>query len=358
MVGISFIGTGFARKVQMPAFAGCSGARIVSVASAGLGNAESAAREFGAPHFTDDWRESIDRPDVDLVCITTPPVLHYEQTLFALERGKHVLCEKPMAMNASEAEAMCRAAESAGVLALIDHELRFQHGRKLAFELLRAGEIGPVRHVNYVFRNAQRGDPNVPWNWWSDEAAGGGALGAIGSHAVDGLLWLLGTDLESVFCQLQTHVRERRDAEGRLRPVTTDDEVTMAVRFADGPVTANATGTISLSMIEYPDYQHTIEFVGTLGSLRLLFLGEILVTKAGDSEWKEIPVTVGPGIEGLFDSGFPSGFVAFAERIVGAIAEGRSTVADAATFRDGLRIQRVLDAARESDRTGRVVRPR
>src|SRR5215211_3029582 len=96
-VGVAIIGTGFARKVQLPSFAACEDAELVSVASGSLDNARATAEEFGMRHLTDDWRETVSRDDVDLVCITTPPKLHLEMTLFALASGKHVLCEKPMA---------------------------------------------------------------------------------------------------------------------------------------------------------------------------------------------------------------------------------------------------------------------
>ena len=110
-IGIGFIGTGFARKVQIPAFKMCENAEIISVASASLANAENTAKDFNIPHFTDNWRETVEHPEVDLVCITTPPTLHFEQTLYALEHNKHILCEKPMAMNAAEAEKMIEAAK-------------------------------------------------------------------------------------------------------------------------------------------------------------------------------------------------------------------------------------------------------
>ncbi len=143
------------------------------------------AKEFNIEHFTGDWRETVEYKDVDLICITTPPDLHKEMTLFALERGKHILCEKPMAMNVAEAEEMTEKAEKVGVLALIDHELRFQNGRQKAGEILQNGEIGKIINAKYNFRNASRGSLDVPWNWWSDEKQGGGALGAIGSHIID-----------------------------------------------------------------------------------------------------------------------------------------------------------------------------
>ncbi len=355
-IGLGFIGTGFARKVQIPAFQMCENAEIVSVASASLANAESTAKEFAIPHFTDNWRETIENKDVDLVCITTPPNLHCEQTLYALQHNKHILCEKPMAMNVAEAEKMCKAAKGKNVLTLIDHELRFQNGRQKAFQMLRNGEIGKIRHIKYVFRNAQRGDANVPWNWWSDATQGGGTLGAIGSHAIDTMQWFLGADISDVFCQLQTHVKQRTDANAEIREVTTDDETNMILRFDDSELTEDATANVSLSMVEFPDYQHSIEFVGTKGSLKVLYLGEILLTKAGESDWTKIDVELEKSIDGIFNSGFPSGFVAFAKRIVDAICEGKTEIKHAATFADGLLVQRVLDAARESNKKGLMVK--
>lgn len=355
-VGIGFIGTGFARRVQIPAFKMCEQAEIVSVASGNLANAESTAKEFNIPHFTDNWRETIENSEVDLVCITTPPTLHFEQTLYALENDKHILCEKPMAMSVSEAEKMTEAAKGKNVLALIDHELRYQSGRQKAFQMLREGIIGKIRHVKYVFRNAQRGDANIPWNWWSDEAQGGGTLGAIGSHAIDSILWFLGTEISSVFCQLQTHVKQRKDAKGVFREVTTDDESNMILRFADNELTEDATASVSLSMVEFPDYQQSIEFVGTEGSLKVLYLGEIFLTKKGERVWTQIETEEDKSIEGIFNSGFPAGFVAFAPKIVEAILQGKTEIEQAATFADGLKVQRILDAARESDKKGFVVK--
>ncbi|HRH40695.1 MAG TPA: Gfo/Idh/MocA family oxidoreductase [Pyrinomonadaceae bacterium] len=355
-IGIGFIGTGFARKVQLPAFKMCENAEIISVASASLSNAKSTAKEFNIPHWTDNWRETIEHKDVDLVCITTPPDLHCEQTLYALDHNKHILCEKPMAMTVAEAQKMCEAAREKGVMALIDHELRFQNGRQKAFQMLRNGEIGKIRHIKYVFRNAQRGNPDILWNWWSDENQGGGTLGAIGSHAIDTMRWFLGTEISSVFCQLQTHVKQRKDANDEIKQVTSDDETNIILRFADSDLTEDATGNVSLSMVEFPDYQHSIEFVGTEGSLKVLYLGEIYLTKKGEENWTPIEVELERSVDGIFNSGFPSGFVAFAKRIVDALQAGETEIPHAATFEDGLRVQEILDAARESNSNGCLIK--
>ena len=355
VVRIGIIGTGFARKVQIPAFKSCDDAKVVSIASSSIENARSTAEEFGIDHFTSDWRETIARDDVDLICITTPPKLHHEMTMAAIEHGKHVLCEKPMAMDAAEAREMTDAANKADVLALIDHELRFQPGRLHAYSMIREGAIGKIRHAKCYFQAPHRGDPKLPWNWWSDEDQGGGALGAIVSHVIDSFHWFLGTDIRSVFCQLQTHIKQRTDSGGSVRSVTTDDESLLVLRFADSDLTNDATGIISVSMLEHPKYRHRVELYGTEGSLAVEARGEVLLAQRTESDWKEVGVDFGEPIAGVPDTGFSSGFTEFAPKIVEAIRHGKTVIEHAATFDDGFRVQRVLDAARESNSTGRTI---
>jgi predicted dehydrogenase len=261
-----------------------------------------------------------------------------------------------MAMNVAEAAEMTEAARSSGLLALIDHELRFQPGRLKAFEMLRAGAIGKVRHAKYNFRAPHRGDPTLPWNWWSDEVRGGGALGAIASHVIDSFQWFLGSGISSVFCQLQTHIKERPNETGAMRAVTSDDESNMLLRFADSDLTENATGLVSVSMTEMPAYRNSIEFFGRLGAMRIEARGELFVAKTGDTAWQEVETDLGTAIDGVPDTGFSRGFMAFAPRMIDAIAANSTTIEHAATFEDGLNVQKILDAARKSDKTGLAIK--
>lgn len=354
-VGIGIIGTGFARNVQIPAFLACENVCIASVASGSIENARATAADCGAPHFTSDWRETVGRDDVDLVCISTPPNLHREMALEAVRCGKHILCEKPMAMNRAEAAEMTRAAAEKPILALIDHELRFQPGRQYAYEMLRKRAIGKVRHAKFFFQSPGRSDASTPWNWWSDAAAGGGALGAIGSHIIDSFRWFLGTEIASVSCQLHTHVKERTDRTGVVRSVTSDDESNMLLRFADGGVTSDATGLVSVSMAEGPRYTNRLEFYGELGAIRVGEVGQVEFVMNGEPDWRTIEVELGELIDGMPNSAFSRGFVQFAPLIVEAIRNGDNAIKHAATFEDGLRVQQVLDAARESDMDKKVI---
>lgn len=353
-VGIAILGTGFARRVQIPAFVKAGG-RIVSIASAAIENAKAAADECEAESFTDDFRRAIDHKGVELVCVTTPPIFHKEMALFALEHGKHVLCEKPMAMTVAEAEEMQAAANANQVLSLIDHELRFQPGRLLAKKLIQAGHIGDVRHVRSVFQAPHRGDADLPWNWWYDESQGGGALGAIGSHIFDSLHWFLETGIFDISCRLHAHIKERKDANGVIRAVTSDDECNALLTLSDGPVTNAATALLAVSMTQSPEYVNRMEFFGTKGSLRVEHRGEVFYAGGDDEAWRPIDVDLGESFPGVPDTGFARAFATFAPILLEAIRKGETEIMNAATFADGVRVQRVIDAARASDREKRTV---
>ena len=351
-IGIGIIGAGFARTTQIPGFRNCENARVVAISSAHREHAEEVAREFDIPNVESDWRALVARDDIDLVSIVTPVVTHCEMALAALEHGKAVLCEKPMAMNADEAQRMTERAREAGVLALIDHELRFLPGRGVLHDSLRRGDIGKVRHAKLTFRSDSRADADRPWNWWSDKTKGGGTLGAIGSHVIDGFRWLLNTEVAEVFGNLATHVRERKDEDGVLREVTTDDEANLLLRFADSELTDGATGNVSLSMVEAGRPEHLLEIFGTRGALRIDDGGSLGRASVGGEEWTSIETDRGRLAKEMKDSGWARGFTAYARKIVEALSEGRTTVAGAATFGDGYRTQLVIDAARRSNESG------
>lgn len=351
VVRIGMIGAGFARTTQIPAFKNCERAHIVAIASAHREHAEEVAREFDIPHVEDDWRGVVARDDVDLISIVTPVVTHCEMTLAALDARKAVLCEKPLAINADEARRMTERAREKGVLALIDHELRFLPSRIELRELLQQGEIGKVRHARLVLRSDSRADVDRPWDWWSDINQGGGALGALGSHVIDGFRWLLRAEVVEVFCQLATHVNKRRDHSGKLREVTSDDETNMLLRFCDSDLTESATGNVSLSVVEAGKLEHRLEIFGARGAY-MIEDNQLWHSDVGDSKWKKIETDQGTLAKGMHDNDWSRGFTSFACKIVEALGEDRTTVEGAATFEDGYRTQLVLDGARRSNQHG------
>jgi len=352
VVGVGIIGTGFARRTQLPAFAACEGVRLAAVASGRRENAEATAREFGIPFVASDWREVVAREDVQLVSIVTPPSTHAEMTLAALDAGKAVLCEKPMAMNSRETDEMRRRARETGLLAHIDHELRFLPARRLMREMIRRGDIGRVLHAKFYYRGDWGVAGQHRWNWWSEAEAGGGLLGAIGSHAVDTLHWLLSSRVSHVSATLSTHVAEKPDAEGRPRRVTTDDEANLLLHFADGDVTEKATAVVAMSAVEAGSPGHRVEVFGTESALSTSGSGELLRARVGGGEWRPVETQEAPLAAGMLDNEWSRGFTVFAREIISALREGRAAVEGAATFDDGHSIQLVLDAARAAHEGG------
>jgi predicted dehydrogenase len=352
-IGIGIVGTGFARTTQIPGFSDCMGAKVVAIASRHRERAEGVAKEFKIENVCHDWQELVAHRDVDLVSIVTPPATHMEITLAALEHRKAVLCEKPMAMNVEQTARMVEQAKAAGVLALVDHELRFLNSRRTMRAMLQNGAIGLVRHCNYVFRSDYRGVLDRPWDWWADASMGGGTLGAIGSHVIDSFRWMLRTEITSVLGMLSTHIKQRPDkASGATRAVTSDDEAKLLFRFANGLTNTGTTGAASLSVVESGKYENRLEIYGATGALMVEETGELWHSPSGSGTWRPVQVDQDHMAQGMRESSWSRGFTAFSGAIVEAMQSGKTTVKHAATFEDGHRIQQVLDAARRSNESG------
>ena len=157
-VRIGIIGTGFARRVQLPALRLVPGVTVTAIASGSLERARAVAAEFAIPQAFGSGEELARARDVDLVLVSSTPDCHARQAIAALEAGKHVLCEKPMALDVREAERMLEVAARSPGLARIDHELRYEPNRVAALRLLREGTIGPLLHLELVLRPYMRGD--------------------------------------------------------------------------------------------------------------------------------------------------------------------------------------------------------
>lgn len=345
---VGVIGTGFGSLVQIPAFCAHPRVDVVAVASGTPGKARAVADRHGIPHAFDDW-DGLVAADLDLVSITAPPHLHRPMALAALDAGRHVLCEKPMALTAAEAEEMLVRAERTRRIHVIDHELRLNPNRRRAKALLDEGFVGAPRHVLLTVVNPGRLDPVKPWGWWYDAARGGGLLGAVGSHQVDLLRHWLG-EIDAVNGGLEACVKERplQDGSG-LRRVTADDFTTFSLRFRSG-----AVATVFLSAVGPHTVGPRIEVWGDHGYLQLDAAERLWGAREGGplTELTEPETTAAPpGLEYVPLWGLS--FVRLVEHMVAAVLDG-APVAPLATFRDGVAVQRVLDAVRQASRGGWV----
>jgi predicted dehydrogenase len=341
MARIGIIGTGWGARVQVPAFRE-AGLQVVCIAGHDSARTDRIASELGLTAFS-NWRDLV-ASDIDLVTIVTPPSEHLSMAEAALSEGKHVLSEKPTAMNAGEAERMLAVArEHPGQLALIDHELRFLPAWIEAKRLL--GDLGPIRFIEMRYCSGSRADRNRAWNWWSDAKHGGGVLGAIGSHLVDAVRYLAG-EIESVQATLSTFVSERPDGE-EWRPVTSVDFAALHCRLSSG-----ATAAITASVVATSDEPTTITIHATHGGIRLVD-ESLLLARPG----KPFELAHGESLAnrpGNSSGGaFGSGTLHLGHALRRALDEGDgSALAPAASFEDGLAQQRILDAARRSAGSG------
>ncbi|SCX45338.1 Predicted dehydrogenase [Klenkia marina] len=327
----------------------------------------AAAQKLGWAEAATDWREVITRDDVDLVDVCTPGDTHAEIAIAALEAGKHVLCEKPLANSVAEAEAMTAAAAAAaerGVFAMVGFTYRRVPAIALARQLVAEGRIGEVRHVRAAYLQDWIADPQAPMSWRLEaEKAGSGALGDIGAHVVDLTQFITGETVTGVSAALETFVKERPlpASAGSLSgtagegtgTVTVDDAAVFLARFSGGGLATFEATRFALGRKN----AIRIEVNGSAGSLAFDFedMNTLHLFDGADPDetagFRRIVVTepghpyVGawwPAGHGL---GYEHGFTHQVVDLVGALAAGQQPTP---SFRDGLGVQRVLDAVQHS----------
>ena len=337
MPKVAILGTGWGVRIQALAFR-AAGWDLHAVWGRDPLKAEAARLEHGFASAPASWQDAI--IGAELVSITTPPMEHLEQTRVALELGVNVLCEKPMALNAGEARAMVDAAQSSKAWALIDHELRFLPVRQKMRDLIADGFIGEPRAAEVRMVLGGRADANRPYNWWSSRALGGGVLGAIGSHVLDGLRFVLGREARVIGAKLDTAVTTLPDSSGALQTVDSDDYAALLLDFTGVPV------TVLLNMTARHGFEDVLYIHGSSGSLVLRDGLKLEGAKTGEALQNLAPpmsVTVPAGLNS--SNAFEVGTVLLATYLRELIERGARPDAGA-SFDDSLEVQELMDEAR------------
>ncbi|MDR0944904.1 MAG: Gfo/Idh/MocA family oxidoreductase [Bifidobacteriaceae bacterium] len=274
-IGIGMVGHGFMGRAHSQAWRVAPrffdlplAPRMAAIAGRDPETTAAAAQTLGWDSWETDWRRLIERDDIGLIDISSPGDTHAEIAIAALEAGKHVLCEKPLANTVAEAERMAAAAREAathGVFAMTGFSYRRVPAVALARQFVRDGRLGEIRQVRAGYRQCSLVDPAAPMTWrLRADRAGSGALGDIGAHIIDMAQFLLGEPLTAVAGTLETFVQERPMPDGTgTGHVTVDDAAWFQGRFPSGTVgsfeaTRYATGRKN---------QLTIELSGTAGAL-------------------------------------------------------------------------------------------
>ncbi len=332
---------------------------------------EAAARKWGWSESSTDWRETIARDDVDVVDIVTPGDTHAEIAIAALEAGKHVLCEKPLANSVAEAEAMTDAAaraEARGIRAMVGFTYRRVPAATFARDMVAAGRLGQIRQVRAEYLQDWLMDAEAPMTWRLDRAkAGSGSLGDIGAHAVDLAEFITGQTVDSVSGIVETLVDERPllgegvglsgNATSERGRVTVDDVALFTGRLSSGALasfeaTRFRTGRKNALRIEISGSRGALAF-----DLERLNELEFYDATAPDTElgFRRILVTehdhpyLAPWWPTGHMLGYEHGFSHQVRDFTTAVAEG---AAPRPSFADGLHVQRVLDAVERSSAAG------
>ncbi|MEF3352835.1 Gfo/Idh/MocA family oxidoreductase [Paenibacillus sp. GYB006] len=334
------------------------------------GRDEAAVREaqeqFGWQESVTDWKELVQREDIDLIDINAPSNAHKEIALAAAKAGKHIFCEKPLALSLADSREMQAAAEAAGIKHMIGFNYRFSPAVQLAKDLIESGRLGKIYHFRATFLQDWILDPEFPLVWrLQKEIAGSGSHGDLGAHLIDMARFLVG-EFKEVVGMSETFIKERPiasamtgltatkgNADTEKGPVTVDDATLFLARFENGTIgsfeaTRFAAGHRSTN---------SFEVNGSKGSVRFDFerMNELEVYFTSDEEdvqgFRRVLATDGAHkyAEAWWPAGHPIGFdQTFTHEMVefmNAIEEDRQPVPN---FSDGVACQAVLEAVEKS----------
>jgi predicted dehydrogenase len=359
-IKVAQIGTGFMGKTHslayraLPTFCPADvEVNLVVLADVTEQLASTGARMFGFENWVVGWERIFDH-DIDVVDIVTPNDLHPVIALEAARLGKHVICEKPLAVDVAQTLEMVEAVEEASVVNMVCFNYRQTPAIRMARKLIDEGAVGEIYHFRGQYLQDWCVDPQSPFVWrFQASKAGSGSLGDIGSHAIDYARFLVG-EIDQVVAMTDTFVKERPlPGSQTMHPVDVDDAVSMLFRFKNG-----AMGNLEASRFCYGRKNMlTFEINGSEGSLYFDWehCNDLLYYSARDQEDRQgyRDIKIGPvhphaeafwPIAGINMAYFETAVLQACE-FVTAIAEDRPAVPD---FRDGLQIAEIMDAALQS----------
>lgn len=320
-----------------------------------------AAKQFGWDEYTTDWKNLLERDDIDLIDINAPSNVHKEIAIAAAQAGKHLYCEKPLALTLEDSREMLAAAEDAGVKHMVGFNYRYAPAVMLAKKLVEDGRLGEIHHFRAWFLQDWITDPNFPLVWrLQKEIAGSGSHGDLGAHLIDMAHYLIG-DISEVIGMSETFVKERplpdemtglsaKGSENAEKgPVTVDDATLFLARFANGALgsfeaTRFATGHRSTNSFEINGSKGSVIFdFERMNELQVFFNDDEddvqgfrrVVTTDEAHAFSEAWWPAGHPIG--YEHTFTHAFVEFME----AIREDRQPVP---SFVDGVKCQQVLEA--------------
>ena len=347
-IGVAVVGTGFGQKIHIPGFQHHPRTEVVAIYNRDLNKAKQIADENKVFYAYNDLDKILSLPEVDAVSISTPPFLHYEMAKKVLEAKKHLLLEKPMAMNVSQVKELYHLAKAQGVVAIADFEFRYVPAWQLLAEHLADDYVGKKRLIKIDWLVTSRANPKRDWNWYSQQDAGGGALGSVASHSFDYINWLF-KPVSRLSGYLNCAIPERPDHNdgGIMKPVDADDTCLIMMELADGTPLQ-----LSISSVTYNGRGHWVEIYGEKGTLVLgssnlkdyVHGFELFAAPAGKS-LKKVSIPKKYDFSQVFTDGRLAPFIRVIDRLVASIDSGESHVP---SLKEGIYSQLLMDLTHKS----------
>ena len=267
-LGVAVAGLGFGEKVHLPAIAAAPDLEAVALWHPRQERLDAATAAHGLMGFI-DWDSLLADPAVDAVVIATPPAPRFDLARRALEAGKHLLLEKPIALHADQARELQRLALERRLSVAVDYEYRAVPLFMQTARLLKAGAVGTPWLVKLDWLMGSRADPQRGWNWYSQAEQGGGVIGALGTHALDMLAWLIGP-LGAVQTLNSVSIKQRPLPDGGAAAVDASDVSMMqTVAYWQGQRELPVPAQVSLSSVSRNGRGFCLDVVGASGSLLL-----------------------------------------------------------------------------------------
>ena len=349
-LGVAVIGTGFGQVVHIPGFQHHHLTKVVAVYHPHREKAQAIAAQYHIPHAEHQLSAILNLPEVDIVSIATPPFLHYEMAKQALQAKKHLLLEKPMARQAVEVRELYHLAQAQQLTAIADFEFRMVPAWQYLKTCLTEDYVGKIRLIKIDWLVPSRANPERPWNWYAQAEKGGGALGAIGSHAFDYIAWLFGP-IKRLCAYLNCAITERPDPleNNQLKPVTADDTGLILAELADG-----TPCQISLSSVAYQGRGHWLEIYGEKGTLVLgsdnlkdYVHGFHLQFAPAGQPFMTLEIPPSLAFPQVFADGRLAPFVRLVDHLVNSIQRGEM---GCPSLKEGVYSQLLMDLAHQSHR--------
>ncbi len=345
---VAVIGTQFGGRVHLPGFISRADTTVVALCGATEQKTKEVAAQYGVRAVYTDYEQMLVDVKPDIVAVSTPPRVHNAMTIAALQVGAHVLCEKPLALNAAEAEEMLAEAEQRKLIHAVNFEFRYLPARYYQKVLVDQGYIGEPVLLEASLMSVMRWGLDAPWSWWMDAAQGGGMLFALGSHFIDAFRWLSGREVQAVTAALHTtpqYSTRPLPNSDEQRAVTSDDSVLLSLEMDGG-----LRGMLTMSAVAGGSHQH-LAIHGTEGALIVRDDMRLYGRRQGEPlALIPVPSEYEPGPWLPDENKLLGPFVKLVGLMVDMI-QGDKLISPP-TFADGLAVQRVLDAARQSDRAG------